>query len=152
MPSHIASISNEATGRTVEPTLRQFERCAVATGPFPKSFIVAAVTECEQLFASVTKLTREKRAEILNSIDEKPTYAEVMGFPSTTPLEENLTQKVVENVLRHSHTDQFEWLAKGLGIALTKGLGEWSIFIELTERRNLFAHGRGRDRPILEML
>jgi hypothetical protein len=46
-------------------------------------------------------------------------------------------------LLRESHTDQFTWLEKKFALPLRKELPAWPLFIEVTERRNLFVHTNG---------
>jgi hypothetical protein len=64
-------------------------------------------------------------------------------LPSIEEAKLQLVDKEVEVVLRASHTEQFEWFEKNLSVKLRSGLEIWPTFIELTERRNLFAHGDG---------
>lgn len=52
-------------------------------------------------------------------------------------------EKEVESILRSSHSDQFKWMENAFGLTLTKDLKIWPVFIELTERRNLFVHTDG---------
>ncbi|WP_447984677.1 hypothetical protein [Nitrospira sp. Nam74] len=54
-----------------------------------------------------------------------------------------IVETEVESVLRTSHADQIEWLQAKFKIPLTKDLSVWPVFIELTERRNLFVHCDG---------
>jgi len=56
---------------------------------------------------------------------------------------EYVIEKQIESVLRDSHTDQFDWLQSTFGIKLRTDFPAWPVFIEITERRNLFVHTNG---------
>ena len=52
-------------------------------------------------------------------------------------------EKEIESVLRKSHTEQFDWLENKFGLKLRVDLKVWPVFVEVTERRNLFVHSNG---------
>ena len=56
---------------------------------------------------------------------------------------EYIIDKEIDTVLRKSHSEQFEYLEKLIGIKLRENLPIWQTFIEITERRNLLVHCDG---------
>jgi hypothetical protein len=54
-----------------------------------------------------------------------------------------IIDKEIETVLRKSHSEQFDYLEKLIGIKLRENLPIWQTFIEITERRNLLVHCDG---------
>lgn len=124
--------------------IEELLRLEIASRLIPRSFIVSAVSEFDNLFACLIRLTLNTRSEIWNSCNEALSYADAMKFSNTEGLKESLTQRVVEDVMRSSHSDQFKWLEGKLHMPLTKDVEEWPAFIELTERRNLYIHCDGR--------
>src|SRR5258708_31026829 len=54
-----------------------------------------------------------------------------------------MVEKEIDALLRESHANQLDWLEKKFNIVLRKDLPAWPVFIELTERRNLFVHTNG---------
>jgi hypothetical protein len=64
-------------------------------------------------------------------------------FQSLEDARDFVLEKELENLLRRSHTEQFEWLEKKFDIPLRKDLSIWPQFVEVTERRNLFVHTDG---------
>jgi hypothetical protein len=81
--------------------------------------------------------------ETLNGSAYTLTYSQLLQFGSVENAREYIIDKEVESVLRESHSKQFEWLEAKFGLPLRKDLAVWPVFIELTERRNLFVHTNG---------
>lgn len=123
--------------------LEELERLEVASRLIPRSFIVSVVSEFDNLVAQLIRLSLETCPEIWNTCEDQLSYADAMRFSNTQGLKESLTQKVVEDVMRGSHPDQFKWLEGKLRMTLRKDVEEWPAFIELTERRNLYVHCDG---------
>jgi hypothetical protein len=67
----------------------------------------------------------------------------VSGFSSIEDARNFVVDKEVESVLRKNHAEQFDWLENKFGLPLREGLKAWPVFIEVTERRNLFVHTNG---------
>jgi hypothetical protein len=70
-------------------------------------------------------------------------FAQLAEFGSIERAKEYLVDKEIESVLRKSHSEQFDWLENKLGLPLRTNLPAWTLFIEITERRNLFVHTNG---------
>jgi len=81
--------------------------------------------------------------EIVDSKDKSISLSELVNLGSVEAAQERIYAKEVESILRSSHADQFSWMEKTFSLPLTKGLESWPLFIELTERRNLFVHCDG---------
>jgi hypothetical protein len=79
------------------------------------------------------------KPDALNASNKTITYSQLIGFASFDAAKEHVIEKEVETVLRASHADQFDWLENRLGIPLRNPLPAWPAFVEVTERRSLFA-------------
>jgi hypothetical protein len=80
---------------------------------------------------------------LLHSADKQIALDDLLRFGSIEEAKEYVIEKEIESVLRTSHADQFTWLEKRFKITLRENLPAWQVFIELTERRNLFVHCNG---------
>jgi len=66
-----------------------------------------------------------------------------MSFGSLDEALQHLVEKEIESIIRESHVDQLKWMENKFKLPLRKGLSAWPLFIEITERRNLFVHCDG---------
>lgn len=127
--------------------LRQFKRLSrrlsdssIALEIVPRSFLAALVGQYDAFLGNLISELLNVKPEILNGSDRNLTYSQLTEFESMEDARRYVVEKEVESVLRKSHSSHFDWLEAKFGIPLRKGLDVWPTFIELTERRNLFAH------------
>lgn len=109
----------------------------------PRNFVVSYVSEYDSFLGNlITQILRFK-PEIIDSKEKNISLSELVSLGSVEAARDKIFSKEVESILRSSHADQFSWMEKAFSIPLTKGLDSWPLFIELTERRNLFVHCDG---------
>jgi hypothetical protein len=84
------------------------------------------------------------RPELLNSSDKQLTFGKLLEFGDIESAREHIIEKEIETVLRESHAEQFKWLERKIAINLSSDLPIWPVFIELTQRRNLYVHNDGK--------
>jgi hypothetical protein len=83
------------------------------------------------------------KPEILSSSERKLTFSELIQFSSIENARSYIIEKEIEGVMRENHSRQFDWLESKVGVKLRSELRAWPLFIEITERRNLFTHTDG---------
>ena len=123
---------------------RSLSRVNPARELVARSFVLTAVSQFDAYVGNLIREFYKKRRSILNIHSKSLTYEEILKAGSVEIIERQLVDGEVESVLRKSHADQFDWLEKHFEIPLRKDLDSWRKFIELTERRNLFAHANAR--------
>lgn len=121
----------------------RLRRIQVANQLIPRSFLVSLVSQFDALLGGLIRELFILKPEILNSSENTLTFSQMVEFGSINAAREFIIDKEIETVLRKSHSDQFDWLENKFGLPLRKGLDSWSVFIEVTERRNLFVHANG---------
>jgi len=109
----------------------------------PRNFIVSFVSEYDSYLGQLLTQILMFKPEIIDSKDKNISLSDLVSLGSVKAAREKIIEKEVESLLRSSHSDQFTWMESTFSIPLTKGLESWPIFIELTERRNLFVHCDG---------
>jgi hypothetical protein len=114
-----------------------------AEGLIPRNFIVAFVCTYDSLLGKLIRFILQVKPEILDDSERILKFSELLNFPDIASAREYLVEKEVETVLRKSHAEQFKWLESKLGTPFNKNLQSWPMFVELTERRNLFVHCGG---------
>ncbi|HNJ66557.1 MAG TPA: hypothetical protein PKW28_11725, partial [Turneriella sp.] len=114
-----------------------------ASAIIPRNFVVAMVSQFDAFVGKMIRALFTIRPELLNSSEKNISFSNLMQFKSLDDAREFVLEKEVEAVLRENHAEHFDWFERKLGMELRKGLDIWPIFIELTERRNLFVHADG---------
>lgn len=123
--------------------VRNIKRAADGLTLVPRSFLVALVSEFDSLLGRLLRTLFLRKPSVLAGSERALTISDLSGFGSIDEARDFLLRKEIEAVIRKSHPDQFSWLEKTFSIRLRKGLPAWQVFVELTERRNLFVHCDG---------
>ncbi|MBU2114112.1 MAG: hypothetical protein KKE94_10125 [Gammaproteobacteria bacterium] len=122
---------------------RRSDRAKTVLELLPRNFVVSFVSEYDSFLGQlITQILRFK-PEVIDSKDKSISLSDLVSLGSVEAARDRIFAKEVESILRSSHADQFSWMEKSFNIPLTKGLESWPVFIELTERRNLFVHCDG---------
>ncbi len=109
----------------------------------PQSFVLSLVSQYDFFLGHLLRCLYLMRPELLNASEKSLTYGQLLDFESMDEAKEFVLEKEIEWILRKSHVDQFLAMEKIFSIELRKGLDAWPMFVEVTERRNLFAHTNG---------
>jgi len=83
------------------------------------------------------------KPEIVDSSERNFSFSQLTEFGSIDAAREYVIEKEIESVLRNSHGEQFDWFEGKFKLPLRKELPAWPLFIEVTERRNLYVHTNG---------
>jgi hypothetical protein len=122
---------------------KQLRNHGLAFSIVPRSFVVSLVSQYDAFLGRLIRAIFLIKPELLNASDKNLTLAQLLEFGSIEEAREHILEKEVETVLRKSHTEQFQWMENKFDMQLRKGLDVWPVFVELTERRNLFVHASG---------
>jgi hypothetical protein len=122
---------------------RELDKLHAAQRILPRTFLLALVSRYDALVGNLVRALFKQKPEALRSSERTFTFAELSQFQSMESAREFIVEKEVETLLRKSHSEQFDWLEKRFDIKLREGLAAWPAFVEITERRNLFAHADG---------
>ncbi len=125
-------------------TLRkEVTRSTLAHKIVQRNYVVSLVSQFDSFLGSLIKTMYYLQPEKLNQSQKQLTFSNLLEFKNINDAREFIIEKEIETVLRDSHAAHFKWLEKQLGTPLTQDLPCWPIFIELTERRNLYVHNNG---------
>lgn len=108
-----------------------------------RNFLVSLISQFDTYVGDLIKNIFEVKPEIINNSEKQLTFAELAKFSSINEAQDYIIEKEIETVLRESYTEQFKWFERKLNIQLRKDLPIWSVFIEISQRRNLFVHNDG---------
>ncbi len=122
---------------------RRSDRSKTVLDLLPRNFVVSYVSEYDSFLGQLITQILKFKPEIVDSKDKSISLSDLVNLGSVEAARDKIFYKEVESILRSSHADQFSWMEKAFSMTLTKGLDSWPLFIELTERRNLFVHCDG---------
>lgn len=122
---------------------RRFHHLSLARKLLTRSLLVSLVSQYDAYLGRILRAIFLHKPEILNGSERKISFETLNQFDSIEAAREYILEKEVESILRTSHSEQFNYMEKSFGLPLQKGLQCWPLFIEVTERRNLFAHTDG---------
>src|SRR5262249_39837500 len=109
----------------------------------PETFVMALARQYDAFLGRLLRCLYLKKPELLNESDKQICYGNIIYFDSIDNAKECILVTEIEGVIRKSHAEQFAWMENKFKLKLREELAIWSTFIELTERRNLFAHCNG---------
>jgi hypothetical protein len=116
----------------------------VAKKIIKRNFLVSLVSQFDTYIGDMIKAIFLVRPELLNSSEKQITFSDLLKFGDVDTAKEFIVEKEIESVLRESYTEQFKWFERKLNIQLRKDLPIWKVFIEITQRRNVFVHNDGK--------
>lgn len=119
------------------------KRAMSAQVTIPRSLVISLVSHFDAFMGSLLKNMFDVKQEILNTSDKSLTFSQLLQIGDFDKAKKYIVEKEIESVLRKSHSQHFDYIESRLSIPLRKGLDSWGKFIEVTERRNLFAHNDG---------
>jgi hypothetical protein len=122
---------------------RRAKRTQTANQIVPRSFLVSLVSQYDAFLGSLVRAILSSRHEMLKASGLMLSFSQLSEFNSIADARSYILEKEVENLLRKSHAEQFDWMEEKFGVKLREGLPVWPAFVEVTERRNLFVHSDG---------
>jgi hypothetical protein len=120
------------------------ENSTTAIKIIKRNFLVSLISQFDTYISDLIKAVFIVRPEMLNNSEKQLTFSELSKFSSIDEAKDAIIEREIETVLRESHSEQFKWFERKLGLQLRKDLPIWETFIEITQRRNLFVHNDGK--------
>ncbi|WP_180102580.1 hypothetical protein [Acinetobacter sp. YH12126] len=129
--------------RSIGRMSKKRKQAQLALEILPQSFLVTFVSEYDSFLGQLNTFILKNKPELLKAEQKTISFEELSTLNSIEEAREKIINQEVENLLRESHSKQFDWMESKYNLTLTTGLESWPVFIELTERRNLFVHCNG---------
>lgn len=108
-----------------------------------RSYIVSMVSQFDAYIAALLRNIYAINPDKLKQSGHTLTFADLQAFPSIDAAREHIIESKIENILRDSHQEQFSEIASSIGVDSLKKFANWPVFVEITQRRNLFVHSNG---------
>lgn len=119
-------------------------RSVKASELIPRSYIVSLISLYDAFLGNILRSIYSICPDKLNTTDMGLSFSQLSKFQTIEEARESIIEKRIENILRSSHQDQFDVLEKELDVKTLRKFDKWPLFIEITQRRNLFVHSDGR--------
>lgn len=129
--------------KTFETLERNASTSALASKIIPESLFVSLISQYDAYLTRLLRAIYEIKPDVLNGSERNLTFSQLVEMETIENAREYIIDKEVDTVLRKSHSEQFDYLEKLIGIKLRENLPIWQTFIEITERRNLLVHCDG---------
>lgn len=142
--SNGASVDKEKLVADITDMLDALTKLNRASQMFRHNAIVILLSRYDQYLADVYRAVYRSFPERLQASDISLTYHELQLAKDICEAVDKIIDKEVDTQLRQSHADKLTFLDKQLKLDLKTYLPDWATFIELTERRHLFAHTGGK--------
>jgi hypothetical protein len=122
---------------------RNASTSALAGKIIPESLFVSLISQYDAFLTRLLRAIFEIKPDVLNGSERNLTFSQLVEMKTIENARELIIDKEIDTVLRKSHSEQFDYLEKLIGIKLRENLPVWQTFIEITERRNLLVHCDG---------
>lgn len=109
----------------------------------PNNYIISLISIYDAFIGDLVKCLYRLKPELLNGSDKNISFTRLLEFKNIEDAKRHIIDKEIEDLLRKSHVDQFDWLQNKFDIKLKENLSIWPAFVETSQRRNLFAHCNG---------
>jgi hypothetical protein len=145
----LKSDENETTKaiakRDFRKALREIERHNNSSPikTLEKSLFINLFADFDKYVGDLVSMLYHKQLGLYKNINGEIKLSDVLEYESMDKLREAMLDKEIETLRRGSYTEQFKSLASKFGIKTLTEFDEWSKFIEMSQRRNLFTHCDG---------
>ncbi len=107
-----------------------------------KSLFISLFSAFDKYIGDLVTVLYSLNPELYKNINREVQLSEALTYSSIEEFREKMLDKEIEAIRRKSYKDQFSDLEKRFSMNLTK-FDDWSTFIEMSQRRNLFTHCDG---------
>jgi hypothetical protein len=107
-----------------------------------RSLFMQLFCEFDAFLGSLLKCVYLNNTNLLKGITREISLSDILAYENLDAVKRAMLEKEIETFRRDSYIEQFGQLEKKFGIAFRK-FPEWSEFVELGQRRNIFVHNDG---------
>lgn len=132
-----------AYNKTWNMLWKRFTSYGISNEIVPQSLFMALISSYDSFIGSIYRIILNIKPEIVNANKRNIEFKDLVKFSSISEARDYIIEKEVESLLRQSHYDQLKEMETKFSIKLTENDECLKRFIEITERRNLYAHCNG---------
>ncbi len=129
--------------RHVLSLMRNIQSLNRADMMFRSHALVCIVSRYDYYLSDLLKNAYRKNSERAIGGDRALTYDDLLSLDSLDNLVELFISKEIDTFLHEPHDKQLKVLDQEFKLGILDNFSELPLFVEMTERRNLFVHGGG---------
>lgn len=128
---------------------KELKSANAAYSILPRNFVVSLVSQYDAYLGELYRALFQIKPELAFLLEKEFSFQDILKYQDLDELKDFVIEKDIENLLRKSHFEQLTTLESrikkhtGKEFTLTSNLPVLPVFIEVTERRNLFVHCNG---------
>jgi hypothetical protein len=108
-----------------------------------RSYLISLISQYDAFLGCLLREVYNEKPERLKASEKQFSFKDLTEFGSIDEARERLVEREVDDVIRKSHEDQLEWVARELRLEAKKFIAEIPQFVEVAQRRHLFVHTDG---------
>lgn len=112
-----------------------------------KSIFIGMFSEYDSFIGDLLKSIYFIKPSLYKGIKREISLNDLLNFGTIDEIKRDMLEKEIDTFRRDSYVEQFSELEKKFEIRTLKAFPEWSIFVEMGQRRNLMTHNDGRVSP-----
>ena len=113
-------------------------------GIVPSISLLGLVSQFDGFLGRLLRKIYELNPNLIRNIETRVSVNEVLASGSFDQFRDTVIDQEVDRVLRMSHKDHIEYFEKLFKTEIASQISDWNGFLEVFERRNLYAHAAGR--------
>lgn len=130
--------------RTFRQDVRRIDASAIVGAGLDRFFVMGLISLYDQFIYNLARAVIDSRPHIIFSSEKSFTYKDIHACTTVDDIKDIVIENELDTLLRSSHDDQLKWFSEKLDMKIEPEAELKARFIELCERRNLFAHTGGR--------
>ena len=121
----------------------RMESARTADKIVPQSLLISLVSTYETFLAGIIRDLLQAKPEICRSFKQSTGAADVFSSIPIEELRANIIDKEMDRFLHENCSGQLKWIEDTMHVPLREHVDNWPAVVEISERRNLFAHTDG---------
>ena len=140
----IVAISVRA-GRDLLEVARDIERLydSKTIDVISKSLYLGLFSAYDSFMGALLKSIYIRKPVLFKAIKREIALDELLEYEDVAAIKADMLEKEIDSFRRESYVDQFAALETKFGLRTLRAFDEWSVFVELGQRRNVIAHNDG---------
>jgi hypothetical protein len=124
--------------------LRDVRKCQAAQQVMAGTHVLGLIAAFDTFEGELMRAAFKMQPKLLIPSERKLSWAEIADQPDKDAMRGLIVEREVDGVMREGHLEQLRVLGKRFNVRNLDSIDEVDALIEITERRNLYAHGGGR--------
>jgi hypothetical protein len=108
-----------------------------------RSLLIALISEFDTFSGSLIRFLRSLKPHFFDFHNKEIPFREIAASGSLRSLEDFLVMQEIESLLRYGQKERLKWIQSKTSTQIIEKLPSFSVFMEATQRRNLFVHTDG---------